>query len=150
MAVREDDKVADTQLRIRGQVKQTGDLVPRGFLRGAMAEDAPALSPKGSGRRELADWIADVRHPLTVRVTANRVWHWLFGAGLVRTVDNFGTTGEKPSHTELLDDLAQRFTAEGWSVKKLIREIMLSRTWQPAVAPNGRQLDRRGERASER
>ncbi len=137
MAVRDDDRVADTQIRIRGQVKQTGELVPRGFLRVAMTEETPALLPQESGRRELAEWIADARNPLTARVTANRVWHWLFGAGLVRTVDNFGTTGEKPSHPELLDHLALRFTAEGWSVKKLIREIMLSRTWQLTVAAPG-------------
>ncbi len=137
MAVRDDDKIGDTHIRIRGLVKQTGELAPRGFLRVAMTEDASALSPTESGRRELADWIAGARNPLTARVAANRVWHWLFGAGLVRTVDNFGTTGEKPSHPELLDYLALRFTAEGWSVKKLIREIMLSRTWQLAVAPPG-------------
>ena len=137
MAVRDDDRIADTKIRIRGQVKQTGDLVPRGFLRVAMTEETPAPSPKESGRRELAEWIADARNPLTARVTVNRVWHWLFGAGLVRTVDNFGTTGEKPSHPELLDHLALRFTAEGWSVKKLIHEIMLSRTWQLAVAAPG-------------
>jgi len=137
MAVREDNKIADTHIRVRGVVKQTGELVPRGFLRVAMTDETSVPSPQESGRRELADWIADARNPLTARVTANRVWHWLFGAGLVRTVDNFGTTGEKPSHPELLDHLAERFTAEGWSVKKLIREIMLSRTWQLAVAPPG-------------
>jgi hypothetical protein len=60
----------------------------------------------------------------------NRVWHYLFGAGIVRTVDNFGSTGEKPSHPELLDHLAVRFVADGWSVKKLVRELVLSRTYR--------------------
>jgi hypothetical protein len=99
----------------------------------ALATPQPALPPTASGRREFADWIASAENPLTARVFVNRVWTWLFGAGLVRTVDNFGTTGEKPSHPELLDYLAARFVEEGWSVKKLVREIVLSRTWQQAV-----------------
>jgi hypothetical protein len=67
-------------------------------------------------------------------VQVNRIWNWLFGAGIVRSVDNFGTTGDVPSHPELLDYLATRFVQEGWSVKKLIREIVLSRAWQQAVS----------------
>ncbi len=130
MAVREDDEIADTHLRVRGLEKQRGEMAPRGFLQVALATPQPALSTKESGRRELADWIASAENPLTARVFVNRVWMWLFGAGLVRTVDNFGTTGEKPSHPELLDYLATRFVEEGWSVKKLVREIVLSRTWQ--------------------
>src|SRR5262249_59299561 len=83
-----------------------------------------------SGRRQLAQWLSSADNPLTARVMVNRVWHHLFGAGLVRTVDNFGSTGEAPSHPELLDYLALRFVQEGWSVKKLIREVILSRTYQ--------------------
>jgi len=132
MAVREDDKVADVQIRVRGVEKQRGEMVPRGFLHVALDRE-PVMSPNESGRRELADWIASPQNPLTARVFVNRVWAWLFGSGLVRTVDNFGTTGEKPSHPELLDYLANRFVAEGWDVKKLIREIVLSHTWQLAV-----------------
>jgi hypothetical protein len=90
----------------------------------------PKLTDKQSGRHELADWLASADNPLTARVFANRVWHHLFGAGIVRTMDNFGSTGELPSHPELLDYLAIRFMAEGWSVKKLIREIVLSHTFQ--------------------
>jgi hypothetical protein len=88
------------------------------------------LTNKRSGRYELADWLASADNPLTARVFVNRVWHHLFGAGIVRTVDNFGSTGELPSHPELLDHLAIRFVEEGWSVKKLIREIVLSHTFQ--------------------
>jgi hypothetical protein len=95
----------------------------------------PQFSPTESGRRELADWIASPANPLTARVTVNRVWAWLMGAGLVRSVDNFGTTGERPTHPALLDHLAQRFVADGWSVKKLVRAIMLSRTYQLSSAP---------------
>jgi len=132
MAVREGDAVTDTQIRIRGVQKQRGDTVPRGFLHVALTAE-PVLPEYESGRREMADWIASPQNPLTARVFVNRVWTWLFGTGIVRTVDIFGTTGEKPSHPELLDYLARRFVEEGWSVKRLIREIVLSRTWQEAV-----------------
>jgi hypothetical protein len=143
MAVREADSIIDTQIRIRGVQKQRGDTVPRGFLH--VAEDRePALPEAESGRRQLAEWIASGRNPLTARVFVNRVWSWLFGSGIVRTVDIFGTTGEKPSHPELLDYLAARFVAEGWDVKRLIREIVLSRTWQEAVAkPAAADLENR-------
>ena len=85
-----------------------------------------------SGRLELARWLTHPDHPLTARVMVNRVWRHLFGAGLVRTVDNFGFSGERPSHPELLDNLAVRFVADGWSVKRLVREIVLSRTYRQA------------------
>ncbi len=133
MAVADATEIAATQIRVRGIEKQRGEAVPRGFLQVAL-RTAPELPEKESGRRELAGWIANGDNPLTARVFVNRVWAWLFGTGLVRTVDNFGTTGEKPSHPELIDHLAQRFVAEGWSLKKLVREIVLSRTWQQAVA----------------
>ena len=132
MAVREDEEIADTQIRIRGLVAQRGATVPRGFLQVAGGATAK-FSDKESGRRELADWVASPANPLTARVFVNRVWGWLFGEGIVRTTENFGTTGELPSHAELLDDLAVRFTEQGWSVKKLVREIVLSRTWQLGV-----------------
>jgi hypothetical protein len=93
------------------------------------------VAPGESGRRELAEWIDSPENPLTARVFVNRVWHWLFGAGLVRTTDNFGTTGEPPSHPDLLDHLACRFAEGGWSLKSLVREVVLSRTWQLASGP---------------
>src|SRR6185503_12304010 len=86
-----------------------------------------------SGRRELAEWVASPENPLTARVMANRVWHHLFGRGLVPSVDNFGAMGERPSHPALLDYLAARFVAQGWSVKTLIREIVLSHAYQLAT-----------------
>jgi hypothetical protein len=134
MAVREDDKIEDTRIRVRGVEKQRGDLVPRGFMQVALMSSQPPLPANESGRREFADWIASPENPMTARVIVNRVWAWLIGEGIVRTVDNFGTTGEKPSNPELLDYLAARFIKQGWSVKGLVREIVLSRTWQLAVS----------------
>ena len=90
-------------------------------------------SPKigqGSGRLELADWLASPENPLTARVLVNRVWLHLFGRGLVPTPDNFGAAGQPPSHPELLDHLAVTFMENGWSVKTLIRQLVLSRAYQ--------------------
>ncbi len=135
MSVREaEGEIGDTEIRIRGNSRSLGAKVPRGFLQVATNGAAPPGNAQESGRRELADWIASPANPLTARVLANRVWAWLLGTGLVRTTDNFGTTGERPSHPELLDYLAQRVIAENWSVKRLVREIMLSRTYQLAAA----------------
>jgi hypothetical protein len=88
------------------------------------------VNAKQSGRLQLAEWIASSQNPLTARVFANRVWHHLFGRGIVRTVDNFGETGERPTNPALLDYLAARFMSQGWSPKKLIREVVLSRAYQ--------------------
>ncbi len=128
MSVREEEKIEDTFVHVRGSVHNLGAKVPRGFLQAATLGTPPVVSENQSGRREFAEWIASPSNPLTDRVMVNRVWHWLFGAGLVRTTDNFGTMGEAPSHPELLDHLAGQFIEQGWSVKKLVREIMLSRT----------------------
>ncbi len=129
MAVAEGDKVNDIPLAIRGATHNRGPIVPRGVLQACNAVDFPGIADDESGRAELAQWITDPRHPLTARVYVNRVWYWLFGEGLVSTVDNFGATGDKPSHPELLDYLSLRFMEMGWSTKSLIREIMLSRVY---------------------
>jgi cytochrome c553/mono/diheme cytochrome c family protein len=129
MTIEEAKQIEETQIRIRGNVHSKGDKVPRGFLQ-VVSYGSPALPPaKESGRRELAAWLTSTTNPLTARVLANRIWHHLFGVGLVRTVDNFGSTGETPSHPELLDHLAMRLKSDGWSTKSLIREIVLSRTY---------------------
>jgi hypothetical protein len=109
-------------------------LVSAGFLRALHPGSTPPTLRlrEGSGRLQLADWLASPRNPLTARVIANRIWHWLFGQGLVRTVDDFGATGDKPTHPELLDHLALRLIEQKWSVKALIRELVLTRTWQQA------------------
>ena len=130
MGVTEEKVIEDTKVHVRGNVHNLGEPAPRGFLTVATSGPQPAFSKTQSGRVELADWIASPANPLTARVMANRAWHWLFGAGIVRTTDNFGTTGELPSHPELLDHLATTFVADGWSVKKLVRRIVLSQTYQ--------------------
>ncbi len=130
MAVRDEDKPADSRVNVRGNPHSLGDAVPRGVLRVASAGTPPAVPAEQSGRLELARWLADSSNPLTARVLVNRVWQKLFGEGIVRTVDNFGQQGERPSHPELLDALALQFVEEGWSVKKLIRSVVLSRAYQ--------------------
>jgi len=126
----EKKKPTDLKIHIRGRINNLGAIVPRGVLQVANYGSAPEMPSSSSGRLELAHWIVDPANPLTSRVMTNRVWHWLFGAGLVRTVDNFGTMGESPSHPELLDHLAVHFIQQGWSVKNLIRTIVLSRTYR--------------------
>ena len=116
---------------IRGNPGRPGDEVPRRFLT-VLSDGEPKPFAKGSGRLELAQAIASKDNPLTARVMANRVWALHFGKGLVRTPGDFGIKGEPPTHSELLDWLASRFIAEGWSVKKLHRTIMLSAAYQQA------------------
>ena len=123
-------KPVNCNVLIRGEVKGKGELVQRGFLTVLDKKNRRELkNTSESGRRELANWIASEKNPLTARVFVNRVWKHLFGVGLVRTVDNFGETGERPTHPQLLDYLAKRFIESGWSTKSLIREIMNSRTY---------------------
>ena len=125
-----DGRVADARVLIRGEIRNQGPLVKRGFPQVLDHVKAYPIGPKSSGRIQLASWLTQADNPLTARVMVNRVWHHLFGAGIVRTVDNFGATGERPSHPELLDHLAVKFTENNWSVKSIIREIVLSRTYQ--------------------
>ena len=115
------------RLNIRGDYDNLGAAIPRGYL--ACIGSGPAKS-RGSGRLELAKVIADAKNPLTARVYVNRVWQWLFGAGLVLTPNDFGHLGARPTHPQLLDFLAARFVEEGWSVKRLVRSIVLSQTWR--------------------
>ncbi len=128
MGAREGDAI-DIPLFLRGELDRPSEVVPRGFLQVIDGPSATAIA-SGSGRLELADWIADPANPLTARVMVNRVWLHLFGRGLVDSPDNFGATGQPPSHPELLDHLAVSFVEGGWSVKALIRSIVLSRAYQ--------------------
>jgi hypothetical protein len=143
MSVREGNRIEDCAICIRGSILNRGEKVPRGFLQVATMGQPPAIPAGESGRRQLGEWLASSHNPLTARVMVNRIWHYLFGAGLVRTVDVFGTTGEPPSHPELLDHLVIEFMDNGWSVKQLIRKIMLSRTYQQSstIPPEHRNAD---------
>jgi hypothetical protein len=122
--------VNDSPVFDRGDMNKPGEKVPRGFLSVLTHAPAPKIPAVSSGRRELAEWMLTESNPLTARVMVNRVWQWLFGQGLVGTPDNFGTTGSLPSNQALLDTLAVNFGDNGWSVKALIREIVLSRAYQ--------------------
>jgi hypothetical protein len=124
----------DTPVLVTGDPHSPGAIAPRHFL--SRIGNAASLSTHGSGRRELAEILASPSNPLTARVIVNRVWHAMFGRGLVGTPDNFGREGERPSNPELLDYLATRFMNEGWSIKKLVRLIASSQTFQQAGGSN--------------
>lgn len=119
----------DDRVLIRGNSSKPGDVEPRHFLT-AISGDSPIAIGKGSGRLELAEHINDPANPLTSRVIVNRLWHHLMGRGIVPTTDDFGFLGQRPTHPELLDHLAARFMAEGRSIKRMIKYIVLSRTYQ--------------------
>ncbi len=119
----------DDYVLIRGNSSKPGKLEPRHFLT-AITGDAPMRIKAGSGRLELADHINAPGNPLTSRVIVNRIWHYLMGRGIVPTTDDFGVLGQRPSHPELLDHLASEFVGDGQSVKRIIRRIVLSRTYQ--------------------
>ena len=144
MCVEDETKTEDWHVHVRGEIRNLGPMVPRGFISVATPAALPAFSSESlksaSGRRELADWVASPQNPLTARVYVNRVWSNLLGEGLVRTPDNFGETGERPTHPELLDYLAATFIEDGWSTKKLIRKICLSRTFRMSASGATEQL----------
>lgn len=132
----------DERILIRGNSSKPGDVEPRHFLT-AISGDAPLSIRKGSGRLELAAQINDPANPLTSRVMVNRIWHHLMGRGIVPTTDDFGFLGQRPTHPELLDHLANRFLADGQSVKSMIKYIVLSRTYQMSsyADPRGVEVD---------
>jgi mono/diheme cytochrome c family protein/cytochrome c553 len=127
-------KPTDVPLLRRGNHLTPGEVVARQFPVVLAGAKQPAFPKNQSGRLELAKWLTDPKHPLTTRVMVNRVWRWHFGKGLVRSVDNFGLIGEKPTHPELLDWLAAEFVKDGWSLKKLHRRLMLSANYQMSSA----------------
>ncbi|HEX3152183.1 MAG TPA: PSD1 and planctomycete cytochrome C domain-containing protein [Gemmataceae bacterium] len=128
-------KIQDVPLHIRGSYTRLGPIVPRGMPTFFAGRQQPKIA-SGSGRLELANWVASKGNPLTARVIVNRIWQGHFGTGLVRTANNFGLLSEPPTHPELLDWLATKFVEDGWSLKKLHRRILLSATYQQSsVAP---------------
>jgi hypothetical protein len=123
----------DAKVHVRGSYNRLGDIAPRGFP-GILCQHQPQIK-QGSGRLELAQWIADAKNPLTARVMANRIWQHHFGDGLVKTANNFGKLGTPPTHPELLDHLASAFVRSGWSIKAMHRLIMSSETYQRSSLP---------------
>jgi hypothetical protein len=137
-----DAKPAHAKVHKQGDPKSLGEEVPRKFLDLLGGQQLTSDEAKASGRRQLAEWIADARNPLTARVMVNRIWQYHFGSGLVETPNDFGVRGQPPSHPELLDWLADRFVASGWSIKKLHRLIISSRVYQLSSADHEQNLAR--------
>ena len=134
--------VRDLNIMIRGDAKKLGDKVPRRFLT-VLCSDQPNPFTEGSGRRELAEAIVDRGNPLAARVIVNRVWLQLMGRGIVATPSNFGALGGRPTHPKLLDDLSVQFMDNGWSLKWLQRQIVLSATYQQSsdISPKKSAVD---------
>ena len=132
----------NVRIHLRGNYRNLGEEVPRGRLEILSAEGSPPVT-RGSGRRELAEWISSPSNPLTARVMVNRVWKHHFGQGIVRSPDNFGKMGDRPTHPKLLDYLASRFVESGWSVKALHRMVLSSNTYRMSnqVDPRAAQID---------
>jgi hypothetical protein len=129
----------DQYVLLKGSAARRGEVSPRRFLEAIDGPSQPEWPRHSSGRRELADRVLDPANPLTTRVIVNRIWHHLFGRGLVATTDNFGKLGEAaadPLAQSLLDTLAVRFREEGWSVKRLVKEIVTSSTWRMSSSRN--------------
>lgn len=137
IAVKDIESPRDGPIYRRGDFQSLGDIVPRGFLSAVSVSKRYDIPEKASGRLQLAHWLTDPGNPLTSRVMVNRIWHHLFGKGLVRSVDYFGVHGEMPSHPELLDFLAIRLREQDrWSLKKSVRRMVMSRTYRMASSHN--------------
>ena len=134
----EDSEAQNLNLFIRGNVERKGPVVKRHFLT-LLSQGEPEPFKDGSGRRELAEAISSRNNPLTARVMVNRLWGLFFGRPLVRTPSNFGHSGMLPTHPELLDDLAVRFMENGWSIKTLVREFVLSSTYRQSSRATAQQ-----------
>lgn len=130
----EHEGIRDARIHKRGSYTQLGDVVPRGFP-AVLTKDANPPAMRGSGRLQLAEFVASADNPLTARVMVNRIWQHHFGEGIVRTPGNFGKQGIAPTHPELLDYLARRFIESGWSIKAMHRLIMLSSAYQQSSTP---------------
>ncbi len=133
-------KPADMKVYVRGNPYKLGEVAPRRFLR-IVAGDSPLTFKQGSGRLELAEAIADPKNPLTARVIVNRIWQQHFGRGIVATPSNFGLLGERPTHPELLDYLASQLVKQGWSLKKVHREIMLSDAYRRSAEGSAKSFE---------
>ncbi|HEX3658276.1 MAG TPA: PSD1 and planctomycete cytochrome C domain-containing protein [Pirellulales bacterium] len=130
----QDGTPEDEPVLIRGNSSTPGEIVPRRFLEAIAGTGQPPIK-HGSGRLELAERMLDPGNPLITRVIANRLWQHLFGRGIVASVDNFGVLGERPTHPELLDYLADRLPREGWSLKRMIKLLVLTETYRMSSRP---------------
>jgi cytochrome c553 len=130
----------DENVLIRGNTTSPGEVVPRRFLEAIAGANQPPITV-GSGRLELAERMLDPANPFITRVLVNRLWKHLFGRGIVPSVDNFGVLGEKPTHPELLDYLADRLPREGWSLKRMIKLMVMTRSYQMASKPADAQAE---------
>jgi hypothetical protein len=124
---------------IRGSHRNLGEPAPRGFLDAISGTTQPSVQ-SGSGRLELCEKMLAEDNPFPARVAVNRIWHHLLGQGIVASTDNFGVLGQAPSHPQLLDHLASRFRRNGWSMKQLIRDIVLTRTYRLSSQPSDQSL----------
>jgi len=139
LAVRDIETPRDSPIYRRGDFQSPGDIVPRGFVNAVSVSKKYEVPSGTSGRLQLARWLTDSQNPLTSRVLVNRIWHHMFGKGIVRTVDYFGVHGETPSHPDLLDFLAVLMREDDkWSLKKTLRRIVLSHTYQMASTHNAK------------
>lgn len=129
MGVKSKSRPTDVRLLERGEVTQPGPTVPRGFVQ-LLDKNPPRIRRDSTGRMEFANWVASPENPLTARVMANRVWQHLIGTGIVSTPEDFGVTGSRPTHPELLDYLAVRLIENRWSIKSLIKEIATSEVYR--------------------
>jgi hypothetical protein len=131
MGVADGEVAATLPVHIRGSHLNLGPAVARGFPQVMWrSAERPDFPTDESGRRGLAQWMASSQHPLTARVYVNRIWRWHFGRGIVKSTENFGQLGDRPTHPELLDWLATRFMQTGWSTKDLHRLILASSVYQ--------------------
>jgi PAS domain-containing protein len=145
--IRAEKNPGDIPIHVRGSVHRLGDVVQRGFLscintHEPQLAELTRIDPASNGRLELAKWIASPRNPLTARVYVNRIWYHLLGQGIVPSLDNFGTTGQLPTHPELLDWLSSEFIAHGWSTKWLVRTIVTSKTYRRGVSATAQAMEK--------
>jgi hypothetical protein len=129
MGVQDRDNPVDSRVLVRGEIDQPAQVVKRDFPQ-VLRQQPAEISEKSSGRLELARWLSSKDNPLTARVMVNRIWQHLLGSGIVRSTEDFGSTGQPPTHPELLDQLAIQFIDSGWSIKSMVRSIATSRTYR--------------------
>lgn len=140
---REPKRIGDTHFLLGGDKSRRGELVPRRLPRVFFTDQPPTIRTKEqSGRLELANWVGNANNVLAARVMVNRIWQRLIGRGIVPTPNDFGTNGDPPTHAELLDYLASRLIEENWSLKAVIREVVLSRTYRQSVDSRDQSFER--------